>query len=187
MSSLKTVSRTTDRVKQGQGPRSQRPGPFFGPPGGWVLTYAAGPADRGPRPAATRSTATRAASTWSTATRAASTWSTATRAASPRPAATRATGRRAPGRRAGARYPARGPGLKRPRPWSGYGHQGSGRVTGGFKLIERSRSDTDEKKPATWAGSWPGETGQLRPACPRARPARPAWHRPCPRHRPYRW
>ncbi len=54
---VKTVSRETYRVKQGQGLRSQRPGPFFGPRGGWVLTYAPGRADRGPR---TRQPGTRA-------------------------------------------------------------------------------------------------------------------------------
>ena len=53
----KSVSRETDRVKQGQGPRSLRPGPFFGPRGGWVLTYAPGRADRWPR---TRQPGTRA-------------------------------------------------------------------------------------------------------------------------------
>jgi len=46
---VKTASRGTYRVKQGQGPRSLNPGRFFGPRGGWVLTYAAGHADRGPR------------------------------------------------------------------------------------------------------------------------------------------
>ena len=46
---LKSVSRETNRVKQGQGPRSLRPGPFFGPRGGWVLTYGPGRADRWPR------------------------------------------------------------------------------------------------------------------------------------------
>jgi hypothetical protein len=46
---VKTVSRETYRVKQGQGLRSQRPGPFFGPRGGWALTYAPGRADRWPR------------------------------------------------------------------------------------------------------------------------------------------
>jgi hypothetical protein len=53
----KSVSRETNRVKQGQGPRSLRPGPFFGPRGGWVLTYAPGRADRWPR---TRQPGTRA-------------------------------------------------------------------------------------------------------------------------------
>ena len=53
----KSVSRETDRVKQGQGPRSLRPGPFFGPRGGWVLTYGPGRADRWPR---TRQPGTRA-------------------------------------------------------------------------------------------------------------------------------
>jgi hypothetical protein len=46
---VKTVSRETYRVKQGQGPRSLTPARFLGPRGGWVLTYAPGRADRGPR------------------------------------------------------------------------------------------------------------------------------------------
>jgi len=54
---VKTVSRGTYRVKQGQGPRSLTPARFLGPRGGWVLTYAPGRADRGPR---TRQPGTRA-------------------------------------------------------------------------------------------------------------------------------
>jgi hypothetical protein len=54
---VKTVSRGTYRVKQGQGPRSLTPGRFLGPRGGWVLTYAPGRADRWPR---TRQPGTRA-------------------------------------------------------------------------------------------------------------------------------
>ena len=46
---LKSVSRETNRVKQGQSPRSLTPARFLGPRGGWVLTYAPGRADRGPR------------------------------------------------------------------------------------------------------------------------------------------
>jgi len=44
----KSVSRSTYRVKQGQGPRRQRPGPFFGARGGWGSHQAPGRADPGP-------------------------------------------------------------------------------------------------------------------------------------------
>jgi hypothetical protein len=45
----KTVSRSTYRVKQGKGLRRQRPGPFLGARGGWVLTYAPGHGNHGSR------------------------------------------------------------------------------------------------------------------------------------------
>ena len=49
----KSVSRSTYRVKQGQGPRSPRPGPFFGARGAWGVGPCPGrrgPPDHGPRP-----------------------------------------------------------------------------------------------------------------------------------------
>ena len=176
MSSLKTVSRETNRVKQGQGPRSQRPGPFFGPRGGRALIHAPGPADRGPRPASPRPAATRA-----TGRRA-----PGRRAPGRRPPGRPAPGRRPPGRPAGARYPARGP---RSRPSSRaarHGRRAAGQVMQKKHDVMPDRSDTRRKKTRRAAGLELRETGQLRPACPRARPARPAWHRPCPGHRPYR-
>ena len=204
MSSLKTVSRETNRVKQGQGPRSQRPGPFFGPRGGRALIHAPGPADRGPRPASPRPAATRATGRRAPGRRAPGRRPPERRAGEPQagepqagghqgdgPAATRATGRRAPGRRppgrpAGARYPAHGP---RSRPSSRaarHGRRAAGQVMQKKHDVMPDRSDTRRKKTRRAAGLELRETGQLRPACPRARPARPAWHRPCPGHRPYR-
>ena len=184
MSSLKTVSRETNRVKQGQGPRSQRPGPFFGPRGGRALIHAPGPADRGPRPASPRPAATRATGRRPPGRRAVGHQGDGP--ASTRPASTRATGWRPPERRAGARYPAHGP---RSRPSSRaarHGRRAAGQVMQKKHDVMPDRSDTRRKKTRRAAGLELRETGQLRPACPRARPARPAWHRPCPGHRPYR-